>query len=63
MDYSSYISLTGAAVQVILEKQSILIYDLPDDGTNVDFDKRGLEVLGTLGEFRSIQCECFSLST
>ncbi|KAK0197707.1 hypothetical protein F5146DRAFT_995339 [Armillaria mellea] len=55
MDYASYISLTGAAVQAILETQSILVYGLPDDGTNVDFDERGLEVLGPLGEFRSIQ--------
>ncbi|KAK0197650.1 hypothetical protein F5146DRAFT_995285 [Armillaria mellea] len=55
MDYASYISLTGAAVQAILEKQSILVYGLPDDGTNVDFDERGLEVLGSLGEVRSIQ--------
>ncbi|KAK0474711.1 hypothetical protein EDD18DRAFT_1116386 [Armillaria luteobubalina] len=55
MDHASYLSLTAAAVQAILEKQSILIYGVPDSATSVDFDERGLQVLGALDELRSVQ--------
>ncbi|KAK0492976.1 hypothetical protein EDD18DRAFT_1357359 [Armillaria luteobubalina] len=55
MNHATYISLGSSDIQEILENQSILVYGLPDVGSNVEFDERGLEVLGALGEYRSIQ--------